>query len=87
MLSEEIAKMERENRQLKELLQRVNESTAKPKQCKNCKYYIQHYGRSADRQYFPVNFGHCICGVQIKKRRTKQMKPEDTCLCFEEGVL
>ena len=44
MLSEQIAELELENKELKGLLKQVNEDVAKPKKCEKCKYYIQHYG-------------------------------------------
>ena len=86
MLSEEIAEMERENRQLKELLQRSYETIQQVKQCENCKHYIRHYGRR-DGLYYRLYTGHCVCGVPIHKRKGKSHPtPEDTCLCFEKGA-
>ena len=86
MLSEAIAKIERENRQLKELLQRTYETVPKPRQCESCKYYVRHYGRQ-NGEYYRIYTGHCICGVPLGKRIGKSRPTlEDTCLCFEEGV-
>ena len=83
-LSEQIAELELENKELKELLKQVNEDVAKPKKCEKCKYYIQHYGRTVTGIYFKLYTGHCTCGVPIKQRKgKKELLPDDTCSCFE----
>ena len=85
MLAEEIAKLEGENQRLKVLVNQMMGNIPKPKNCQNCKYYVRHYGKRND-VYYPLHFGHCICGVPIKERRGKKNPTlNDTCLCFKEG--
>lgn len=77
MLSEKIAELEVENIKFKNLLK------SKSKKCENCKYYIQHYGRTVTGVYFKLYIGHCTCGVPVKQRRgKKEPTPDDTCFCF-----
>ncbi len=84
MLSEQIAELELENKELKELLKQVNEGIPKSKKCENCKFYIRHYGRASNGVYFNLYTGHCTCGVPVKQRRgKKEPTPDDTCSCFE----
>lgn len=85
MLSEEIKKLEEENKRLKVLVGRIQEGIPRPKNCENCKNYIQHYGRDSWGTYYKIYRGHCRCDVPVKKRKGKSVPtPEDTCLCFEE---
>ena len=84
MLSEQIAELELENKELKEKLKQVNEGIPKLKKCEKCKYYIQHYGRDINGVYFKIYIGHCVCGVTVKQRKGKTNPvPDDTCSCFE----
>ena len=84
MLSQEIANLESENQRLKAQLARMGESIQKPKNCASCKYYVQHYMRVSGG-YYPLHFGHCVCGVPIKERKGKKEPiASNTCLCFEE---
>lgn len=87
MLAEEIEKLEYENAKLRELLKLQQEDIPKPKQCKNCKYFRQHYSRTEYGNYFKLYMGHCICGVPTGKRKGKKNPtPEDTCICFQENI-
>lgn len=87
MLAEKIQALEYENVKLKELLKLQEENILKPKECGNCKYYIQHYGKSAGGIYFKLYTGHCTCGVPVRKRKGKKNpEPEDTCTCFQEKM-
>lgn len=84
MLSEEIAKLERENSYLKALLEEIETNPAKMKNCTDCKFYRQHYCKQ-DGVYYKIYAGHCICGIPAKKRKGKKEPfPDDTCLYFEE---
>lgn len=63
------------------------ENITKLKQCRNCKHYVQHYGKSGNGAYFRLYTGHCTCDVPMGKRKEKADPTlEDTCLCFQEGV-
>jgi len=85
MLSSQIMELESENRQLRELLQRLNEDISKPKDCGHCRHYVQHYARNGYNDFHIVYMGHCTCGVPINKRKGKKYPaPDDTCMCFEE---
>lgn len=85
MLSEEIKKLEDENRCLKVMVGQMLEDLPRPRNCENCKYYVQHYGRDRWGTYYKVYIGHCMCNVPIKTRKGKSKPtPEDNCLCFEE---
>lgn len=87
MLSQQVLKLEEENQRLRELLKRADETIPKPKQCQNCKHYIQHYARVSGGNYHKIYAGHCTCKVPMGQRKGKKDPiPEDTCLCFEEGL-
>lgn len=77
MLAKQVLELERENRDLREALERMGESTEgeKPRKCEYCKNYIQHYRKVANG-YEPVYDGHCTAG-RVKKRQA-----DDTCKCF-----
>ena len=86
MLSQEARKMEwelealrRENESLKKLLQAEPEK--KPKQCKDCKFFIQHYIRIYGR-YSKLDKGHCVAGKSCKDRAADNKK----CEYFEFGT-
>ncbi len=86
MLSEEIAKLESENRHLKALLEEIKVNLVKTKDCTHCKFYMQYYGRTGG-VYHKVYAGHCACEVPVKKRKgKKEPVPDDTCLCFEGRI-
>lgn len=86
MLSDKVQKLELENKRLSTIITDISrEDIPKPKDCKGCKHYIQHYARSEYGTFFRLYTGHCTCGVPINKRKEKtNPTPEDTCLCFEE---
>ena len=85
MLAEEIAKLEGENQRLKELIKQMMGDVPKPKNCQNCKHYVQHYRMDDWGRFHKIYIGHCNCEVPIKKRNgKKEPNPEETCLCFEE---
>ena len=85
MLTEEIKKIEDENQHLKVLLGQMLGDIPRPKNCRNCKNYTQHYIRDDWGAFHKINMGHCRCEVPIKKRKGKsEPAPDDTCLCFEE---
>lgn len=85
MLSEQVTRLEKENKALKmkvELLiqQLESDPDRKPKMCRECKFFIQHYGKGRSG-YFKINEGHCVAG-----RRTKNREAEGkTCEYFEFG--
>lgn len=94
MLSREIRELENENQALKvalqELSKKMNENAVlKPKSCQYCKNYIQHYAKGfpwSKTEFSPINAGHCISGVPIKKGGKKTPTPDDTCQYFEIGT-
>lgn len=86
MLAEKIQALEYENVKLKELLKLQEENIPKPKEYKNCRYFVRHYGKT-DGIYYKLYEGHCTCKVPIKKRKGKKDPTlEDTCLCFKAGI-
>lgn len=95
MLSQEIAAIERENRALKEVIRELKEKmeraeVPKPKSCQFCKNYVQHYikgGAAFTSKFVPIDEGHCISGVPIKKGGKRRPSPEDTCPYFELGTM
>lgn len=87
MLAEQIKKLENDNARLLEILRLRTENIPKPKECRDCKHYRQHYCKDEFGTYFKVYAGHCICKVSTKKRKgKKEPTPEDTCLCFQERI-
>lgn len=94
MTLDAIAKLESENRILREALQELNQKMEnnehiKPKSCQYCKYYVQHYikgGIMFNKEYVPIYQGHCVAGVPMKKGGKKEISPNDTCLYFELGT-
>ena len=74
-IASDVRKLERENRELKEV---IAERSTKPKACEFCKFYIQHYIKQNGR-YIETNAGHCFHG------RTKDRRPADSCKYFELG--
>lgn len=88
MISEKVQKLELENKRLGELIVKINENIPKPKDCKNCRHYVQHYFKDEYGNFCMLYMGHCTCGVPIGKRKGKKHPSlEDTCLCFEEKGL
>lgn len=86
MLSEEIAKLESENRHLKALLEEIKVNPVKIRDCTHCRFYIQHYRRCGGA-YYKIYAGHCTCEVPMKKRKgKKEPAPNDTCMYFEEKI-
>lgn len=94
MLSKEIASLEHENQILKNALKELGtkmeqNEVRKPKSCQYCKNYLQHYikgGIGYRSEYTPVCFGHCTCGVPLKKGGKKYPRPDETCPYFELGT-
>lgn len=86
MLSQKVQELELQNRRMAVIIEDITKSNVpKPKNCENCKHYIQHYYRTEYGAYYKLYTGHCICGVPTKKRKGKKNPtPEDTCLCYEE---
>lgn len=85
MLSDQVQKLEYENRtlktQLEELKERYSDIPSCPKKCEYCQHYHQHYIRSGS-QYVRTNDGHCVAGCRIKSR-----KGNETCKYFAERGL
>lgn len=94
MLSNEIAKLEQENRVLKAAMEKLQETMeknqiVKPRCCQYCKNFIQHYMKdmsSFGSRYTPIYAGHCTCGVPISKGGKRNPKPDDTCPYFDLGI-
>ena len=82
MIANEVQKIENENRALrqaiKEMEKQFEEEQKKPKACKYCRFYIQHYIRIGG-SYSETYCGHCTHG------RAKDRKPDNTCDYFELG--
>lgn len=95
MLSNEVIKLEQENRALRRALRELKEkmeqgNILKPKSCQYCKHYMQHYiknsGTPFEGEYSPIYDGHCIKGVPVKVGGKRNPKPDDTCPYFEFGT-
>lgn len=88
MIAREVERLERENRALKvqlvELTKKREEETngARPKSCRFCKYYMQHYVKM-NGSYVETYAGHCTKGVPICRGGKKRPAPDDSCLYFE----
>lgn len=87
MIAREVRRLEEENQELKfrlvELMKKKEEeSGARPKSCRFCKYYIQHYINSRG-EYQEIYAGHCVRGVPICKGGKKRPVPDDSCMYFE----
>lgn len=90
MVASEVARLERENEALRlelmELGKRMEQDTEKkPKACKYCRKYIQHYGKF-NGSYSPINAGHCISGMKNCKGGKRKPNPDDSCPYFELGA-
>ena len=84
MLANEVKNLEKENEALKYenglLRKRLEDNPdRKPKLCKECKFFMQHYGKDG-RGYFEINAGHCVAGKRLKDRSA-----DATCEYFEFG--
>lgn len=95
MLSNEVTKLEQENRNLKraiyELKTKMEQGNAlRPKSCQYCRYYMQHYVKTSgypfQKEYSPIYEGHCVRGVPVKKGGKRSPRPDDTCPYFEFGT-
>ena len=95
MLSNEVTKLEQENRALKKALRELKEkmekgNILKPKSCQYCAHYMQHYIKTSGipfgEGYSPIYAGHCIKGVPVKLGGKRNPKPDDTCPYFEFGT-
>lgn len=89
MLAQDVLNLEKENIRLKTELEDLKEkissgSVAKPKSCRYCRHYIQHYGKSGGT-YYEIHAGHCTCGVPVKKGGKRLPVPDDSCQYFEVG--
>lgn len=83
MLSNQVQKLETENRELRETVvflkkqfDLFKENQKQAEACRYCKFYHQHYGK-IDGEYYAINCGHCS-HLRIKARQ--QM---DKCEYFE----
>ena len=94
MLSQDVEKLERENILLRQMFQKLQrkleeKETLKPKSCQYCKKYIQYYikgGPWSKTEYTPINAGHCVAGVPVKKGGKKRPTPDDSCPYFELNI-
>lgn len=88
MIAREVRRLEEENQELKfrlvELMKKKAEELggARPKSCRFCKYYMQHYIKSRG-EYQEIYTGHCVKGVPICKGGKKSPVPDDSCMYFE----
>lgn len=87
--------MELENRILREALSEIERkmdatNNAKPKACKYCKYFVQHYIKGGypayTKEYLEIDEGHCARRVKTKAGGRRNPKPDDTCSYFEIGT-
>ena len=90
MIANEVAKLEKENQDLKDSIKELERKmkqvhTPRPKSCRFCKNYIQHYRKSGDG-YAEIYAGHCISGVPLKKGGKRNPFPDDCCPYFELGT-
>lgn len=66
-------------KELEQKIEQMKEDCRHTFICKNCKHFIQHYGKDEKRGFFELNCGHCI-GTQ----RVKRKEPNDkSCNIFE----
>lgn len=85
MLSNEVERLEDQNRKLKLAIEKLQikfeeESGEKrPKACQYCKFYLRHYVK-AGNHFLKTGCGHCVHGS-----RTKTRKPNVSCEYFEIG--
>lgn len=95
MVSNEVKKLEYENRILRTALEEIQKKMeknemAKPKSCQYCKYFVQHYAKGGfpahTKEYIEIYAGHCARGVPIKKGGKRNTSPDDTCPYFEIGT-
>ena len=81
MIAKEVQKLEQENIELREQLEKIQELIGEnpqfPKKCEYCSNFIQHYVRCGGDKYAPTCDGHCKAGNRIKTRKTG-----DTCKSF-----
>lgn len=83
MLAEDVLKMEKDNRRLRDENAKLREvlgmDLPKPMDCEHCRFFIQHYVR-VGLQYAKTYAGHCGHG------RIKDRKPDEKgCKYFEAG--
>lgn len=94
MLSQQVKQLETENITLRQTIQELEKKmnakeVLKPKSCKYCKNYIQHYmkgGKGSITEYTPCYAGHCIAGVPVKHGGKRNPVPDDSCPYFELRV-
>ena len=84
MLSSEVDHLEKEAERLRQenadLLEMLGKENVKPKDCKSCIFFTQHYVRCGT-QFVKTCAGHCSQGSRLKDR-----KPEDKlCRYYERG--
>ena len=80
-VAKEVERLEQENIELRERLEKLQELTGAnplPKKCENCSNFIQHYIRQGNA-YVPAYAGHCKAG-----HRTRQRNADETCKAFIE---
>ncbi len=80
MLAENVLKMEKDNKRLRDENEKLREvlgmDLPKPMDCEHCRFFIQHYVR-VGLQYVKTYAGHCGHG------RMKSKKPDERCKYFE----
>lgn len=52
------------------------------KDCKNCKYYIEHYVIATNAHFFPIG-GHCVHPVVFNLRGKKRYETRENCEHWE----
>ena len=93
MLAHQVKALEAENIILRETIRELEKKmntkeVLKPKRCKYCKNYMQHYikgGEGSITEYTPCYAGHCIAGVPVKHGGKRNPVPDDSCPYFELG--
>ncbi|MCI8285229.1 MAG: hypothetical protein HFE90_08220 [Firmicutes bacterium] len=82
MLYQSVLEVERENEKLREeneeLKKLLGTEPPKPKNCRMCAYFIQHYVKSGS-VYSKTNAGHCVHG----KRTSSKKADEKGCQYFK----
>ena len=94
MDSKDAGQLETENNCLRMALEELQKKmeqnqTVKPGTCQYCKYFVQHYIQGGypafTKEYIPINEGHCMRGIPIKKGGKRSPGPFESCPFFEIG--
>lgn len=84
MLSSEVDRLEKEAERLRQenadLLDMIGKENVKPRDCKSCIFFTQHYVR-VGAKYYPTCAGHCSQGSRIKSRTAE----DKICRYYERG--